>query len=204
MRIRTPHRITLVKPDGTIHEEIPADVHSDLIIVLDVSVPVEDGDRIRHVLPNGLIDSYVVMDRGFMAARGSFKDHYQIKVRKENRPPDSNQLANSNRPPDSDRPLSVVYNLHGANSRINIQSSDSSFNVVNASTDKVFDELRSALQSLANTAERDRLLNALEVLEANQGKPTFTEAYQQFISGAASHMTLISPFIPALTQMLAQ
>jgi len=40
-------------------------------------------------------------------------------------------------------------------------------------------------------------------MEAAKGTSGFTQKYQNFIASAANHMTVLAPFIPALTQMLA-
>lgn len=38
-------------------------------------------------------------------------------------------------------------------------------------------------------------------MEASLNSSSFLSSYQAFINAVASHMTLILPFIPALTQM---
>jgi hypothetical protein len=43
----------------------------------------------------------------------------------------------------------------------------------------------------------------LNELEAAKGSGNFLEKYQGFISAVANHITIVAPFIPALTQMLA-
>ena len=44
----------------------------------------------------------------------------------------------------------------------------------------------------------------LGAIERAGTKQTFTGAYQKLISLAANHMTLLAPFLPALTQILTQ
>jgi hypothetical protein len=39
-------------------------------------------------------------------------------------------------------------------------------------------------------------------LEKAQGTKLFAERYTDFISAAANHMTIIAPFIPALSELL--
>jgi hypothetical protein len=80
---RAPDTVNLVKPNGDRIEDIAANVQPSMIFIWDGSLPIEEGDKITRVLPNGLPESYLVLDRGFYAKRGSFPDHYQIKVRKE-------------------------------------------------------------------------------------------------------------------------
>jgi hypothetical protein len=185
-------RVALVKQDGTRHEDIPANVQPKKIFIDDASVPVEEGDRISRTLPNGLVESYLVLDRGFYEKFGGIPAHYQIEVRKESRPPDPSRAG-----------ATVIYNLHGANSRVNVHSIDSSTNVVDATPDVVFERLRAALrEAVAEETSRQELLKAVAKLEANQGGQGFVGAYKEFITLAAAHMSVLSPFIPALTQML--
>jgi len=51
--------------------------------------------------------------------------------------------------------------------------------------------------------DRRKILDALAALQESHGKPSFTQQYTKFIAMAADYMTLLSPFIPQLTQMLA-
>ena|SRR5688572_7642364 len=97
-----------------------------------------------------------------------------------------------------------VYNLHGPHSRVNIHSHDSSVNISHQITENVFADMRQIIQSnIRDEDERDEILRRLTELEAAKGTSSFTEKYQRFIAGAANHMELLAPFIPALTQMLA-
>jgi hypothetical protein len=89
-------------------------------------------------------------------------------------------------------------------SRVNIHSHDSSVNISHEITENVFADMRQIIQSnIRDEDERDEILRRLAELEAAKGTSSFTEKYQRFIAGAANHMELLAPFIPALTQMLA-
>jgi hypothetical protein len=67
----------------------------------------------------------------------------------------------------------------------------------------VFERLRAALrEAVAEESSRQELLKAVAKLEANHGGKGFVEAYKEFITLAAAHMSVLSPFIAALTQML--
>lgn len=96
-----------------------------------------------------------------------------------------------------------TFNLQGVHSRVNIQSQDSSVNVSHQITENVFADMRQVIQShIQNEDERTQILSDLNELEAAKGTGSFTQKYQSFITLAANHMTLLAPFIPALTQML--
>jgi hypothetical protein len=187
--------VTLVKQDGQRFENIRANVQPKRIFIFDVSLPIEEGDRIIRTLPNGLPESYLVLDRGYHEApqrRGmpGIPPHYQVEVRKESRP----TLG---------APSSAVYNLYGANPRVNIQSHDASLNVVNVSSENLFAELRKVIEeNVPDVQQKADLLGHVDQMEKAKGTPGFTERYKAFVAVIADHFTLIQPFLPALTQLL--
>ena len=96
-----------------------------------------------------------------------------------------------------------IYHVHGHNPRWNVNSVDNSVNVVTVSAIQVFADLRQAIQSgVSEGDEQWDMLARLTELEQAQQSPSFAQRYSDFISAAANHMTLIGPFIPALTELL--
>jgi hypothetical protein len=96
-----------------------------------------------------------------------------------------------------------TYNLHGTHARVNIQSQDSSINISHQVTENVFADMRQVIQThIENEEERTVILNKLSEMEEAKGSPNFTDKYREFISSAANHMSVLAPFIPALSQML--
>lgn len=96
--------------------------------------------------------------------------------------------------------IGVVGNVHGG--RVNVGSTDNSANI-NISADQVFTNIRDTLNtSNLSQHEKGNLLKCVEEMEANVGKPTFTKRYQDFIAAGANHMSLLSPFLPALSSLL--
>ncbi len=97
-----------------------------------------------------------------------------------------------------------TYNLHGTHSRVNIQSHDNSVNISHQSTENVFADMRQVIQNqIQSEVEKTEILKNLEELEAAKGTTNFVQKYQNFIASAANHISLLSPFIPTLTQMLS-
>ena len=188
-------RVTLVKKDGHRFENLPALVQSGLILTYNPEIPIEDGDQFERQLPSGIVDVFTVVDSGFQQRLHGIPPHYQSKVRK-----------NTAESPPSSRPAAapqVVYNLIGPNARVNIQSSDLSTNVVSVESAVLFDTLREAIRksSLDFTVER-QLIQNVSAMQSAVGTKTFGERYKEFIAVAADHMTLVAPFLPALTQLL--
>ncbi|SNZ10642.1 hypothetical protein SAMN05421503_1818 [Terribacillus aidingensis] len=188
-------RVKLNKKSGEIIKDIEALVQSNDIFIEDISLPIEEGDSLIRELKNGLKESYIVIDRGFVTDSFDLDAHYQVEVEKisSREIRQQNQVSNK-----------IVYNLNGANSRVNNNSTDNSLNIVNSSPDELFDKLREQVSQHIEDPEIKRSLRQhISEMEANQDSPNFTVAYTKFINSIASHMTIFSPFIPALTQMLS-
>jgi hypothetical protein len=66
----------------------------------------------------------------------------------------------------------------------------------------VFSEMRTALAQVASDAERALIMERIEELEKAHGTPGFMARYQEFIAAAANHMSIIGPFLPALSSLL--
>lgn len=182
--------ISLIKPDGTVVEGIKANVQPNLIFIHDEQVPLEEGDKIYRKLPNGLVETYVVLDRGYHSQRSVLPGHYQAKVRKEGSIKEQQYQSIIN-----------IYNASGPNSRVNINSTDNSVNI-NSNQSLLFEEIRGALESIKEKEVQERSLLILEELKKTQNTPNYLSNYQSFIATLSNHMTLIAPFIPALTQLM--
>lgn len=183
-------RVTLVKQNGERFDGIRALISGAVIHTDDEKLPVEEGDKIERALPNGLTETYLVLDRGFMAGFRGIPNHYQMKVRKESALP---------RRPSGP----TIYNISGANARVNINSTDLSANVVNVTPDKLFDALRRVIEEqVMEDAKKRTLTRSVEAMQRTNGSSEFVEHYQVFISAVADHLTIFSAFIPALSQML--
>lgn len=180
-------KVTLVKSNGTIFEDIQANVQRNIIFIHDSTLPIEENDKIFRKLPNGLIESYIVIDRGFFSGFGG---HYQIKVKREG---DINETKYQS--------IINFYNASGPNSRININSTDKSENYYN-DIDALFKDLKQVLERLPDKAIQDKSLQILEELKESKNSSSFLTKYKEFVSLLANHMTIIAPFIPSLTQLI--
>lgn len=74
--------ISIVKSDGRIFENVKANVQPKLITIHDETLPLEEDDRIYRSLPNGLIEEYLVLDRGFHQKFYDIPGGYQAKVQR--------------------------------------------------------------------------------------------------------------------------
>lgn len=76
-------KVTLLKKNGSQITDVKAIVQSNEIFIDDGNLPIEEGDKFIRILPNGLSESYLVLDRGFYDAWEGIDAHYQVKVIKE-------------------------------------------------------------------------------------------------------------------------
>jgi len=75
--------LTLRKRDGRVFEKIRACVGGKGgILMEDVRLPIEAGDRLARNLPNGLSEEFIVDDPGFNGGLGDVAAHFQVKVRR--------------------------------------------------------------------------------------------------------------------------
>lgn len=183
--------VVLVKPDGARFEEIKASVSRDQITVFDTSVVFEEGDIVERERPGGIVERYTVLDTGYQKAFYQIPAHYDLQVRKETAIPRSQPGPSHN------------YYLNGPNSRVNSNSIDASVNTVSTTSSPVFVQLREALAGVEDEEQREELLSCVVQMEASQGSTEFMARYQAFVQAAANHMTVVAPFIPALTQLLS-
>ncbi len=163
-------------------------MQSGRIFIEDTTLPVEEGDKLIRALPNGLLETYIVLDRGYFPGLDEISAHYQAKVRKESSPKAEQQAA------------TTIYNLTGANPRVNVHSIDRSFNVVTASPTTLFEAMKRAItDGIQDPHRKTELLRHVDDLEEAKDTPAFLDRYKAV---AADHLTLLAPFLPALAQML--
>lgn len=183
-------KVKLLKRNSTIIENIEAIVQSDLIFIEDATLDIEEGDTIERELPTGKSEYYLVLDRGFHKAMGSFKDHYQVSVKKQS---SIDLIRNEN----------VVNNYNiGTAEKININSTDNSitYNITN-DDEALMETLKMISKDLEN---KDDIIQSIDEMKNSIGKKSFANKYNAFIQNVANHMTIFAPFIPALTQLLTK
>jgi len=88
------------------------------------------------------------------------------------------------------------------NGKVNINSTDNSVNVAIESS-PIFGNLSSAInKSSIEEVQKAQLLAKVEDLKQAEGTGGFLQKYKDFMQSAANHMTVIAPFIPALTSLI--
>src|SRR5438045_613554 len=164
--MRMTSKVSIIKSDGRRLADVPADVQPRMIFFDNGQLPIEEGDRIERELPNGLVETFEIVERGFWPRPGR-RGHYQSKVRK----------LTAGRSPTAET-HSTIYNLTAPNARININSNDSSTNVISLGSPQLFEQLRQQIMTQdAADRERNELISRVEGLEAAVSTPNYVKRY---------------------------
>jgi hypothetical protein len=190
-------RITLVKKDGTVAKEnIAANVDRARIITQDAQLIIEPGDHFLRKLPNGMEEDFIVEDPHYR--KGGSLSHWEITVRRSNMPPSTRQTIVNN----------ISGNtFSGGNIKLSQGLTDLSttYMTTNISENdaKLFTDLANAItQGVSEDKGRADLLKAVQDMREAKQNGTFLASYQKFMTSIADHVTIVSPFLPALAQLL--
>lgn len=185
-------KVTLMKLNGTVVEDINASVQKDKIFIDDGTLLIDEGDILVRILSNGATEKYEVTDRGYYEAFGAFDSHYQCDVRK---------LTSLKATVPSSRKIHNYFNA--PNSRYNENSTDRSINMVVNEDRKLFEELKETLKKQnIEENELNRLLEQVDEMQQSIDKGNFSDKYARFIQRLGDHVTVVAPFLPALSQYL--
>lgn len=96
-----------------------------------------------------------------------------------------------------------TFNISTVSGKVNVNSEDNSTNVSINVEGNIFGEIADAIKS-ADIAdnEKEKLISEVFELEKSVGDDSFIPKYKSFLQTAANHMTILAPFIPALSRFL--
>lgn len=175
--------VDLQKEGKIVESNIKASVQKEKIFINRSDINIEEGDYLIRHLPNGAIEHYLVLDRGFYSGFNNIMPaHYQCKVKKEN----NIDAKTSN---------SSTINNYG---KINMYSVDNSINTIDNNDSVLFENLLNEAKKINN----NEIIKAIQEMEKSKNNSSFKEKYSSFMQLAANHMTLFAPFIPALTNFI--
>ncbi len=164
--------LTIVSPDGTVRGVEKGIIDSKLATISNKNAVILAGDEIRRKLPNGIEETFEVVDPVFYNGMGgAIPAHYQVKIRRK-----GSFLAGTGG--------NFTFNVSGPNARVNIGSHDNSQNF--ASGNNIFVELKDKiLSALPDSEERIRLLALIETgsrLSSSKRRGAGTASPSAFIS----------------------
>ena len=148
--------ISIIKSNGQRYDGLKASVQRDMIYFEDSSILVEPRDLIQRNMSNGGVETFEVIDPGFVESIMDFEAHYQMRVRKMGMPEAEKAVRN------------ITYNISGANARVNNHSVDNSINnaTINPEVPDLIASLRSELSKLGlssqERAEFDEVVDEIE------------------------------------------
>ena len=183
--------LSLVNTGGEVVKSgIKGRITGGKLITFDSTLPIQRGDRFLRRLPSELEEEFIVEDPGYQAAIPGMEAHFQAKIRRSDTPAQSLQT--------------FVNNIQGANTRVNINSTDNSSNVVNQdSRTQVYNDLRGRLVEInADGKTIEAIRNSIDEMEEAHGTASFKEKYLNFMSVAASHVGVFGPLLATLARFL--
>lgn len=188
-------RFQLLNANGEVKvDSLKGSYSKGQIITFDTQTAIVTGDHLLRYLPNNHVEDYIVIDPNFMQGLHTIKPSYQARVRRSDEPEALPQQIIQH----------ITNNLSGPNARVNIGSTDNSTNVVHQSATQVFQDLRVAAEShISDTDQLSQILDAIEAMKETHGTDKFIGKYQAFMEAAAMHVTVLSPFFPALSNLLS-
>lgn len=76
-------KIDIIKQNGKKLCQIDALIGDSTALIEDTTIVIEENDYIVRILPNGLVENYIVTDNGYCGGSGhGIPPHYQVKMKK--------------------------------------------------------------------------------------------------------------------------
>ncbi|MFC5371411.1 hypothetical protein ACFPIF_02530 [Brevundimonas faecalis] len=94
----------------------------------------------------------------------------------------------------------MAGDVSGPNARANMGSTDNSSNNIGDTLTQLSKAIEAGVE---NEADRQAMLETVRDMQRAKGKGAFASSYQKLIATAADHMTVLTPFLPALAKAMA-
>jgi hypothetical protein len=186
--------VKVVLKDGTVYTDVRASVQLEKIFTQRVDIPLTEGSFFVRTLPNGIEETYEVLNTGYSAGMSGratgIPAMFQARVRKITEIPRVVQQSHT-------------YNLHGANSRVNISSEDNSLNISIENPGKLLDDLKElVLKEVKDATKLEEIQASIEEMRNAKNQTTFSKAYGKFLASAADHIGVFQPLVTGLMILL--
>lgn len=93
-------------------------------------------------------------------------------------------------------------NIGQITGKVNINSTDNSINTTIVSSPVFLSLVEAVSKSSIETDQKVQILERINIMKQTEGSSIFLQSYKDFMQNAANHMSIISPFIPALTALI--
>jgi hypothetical protein len=189
-------KISIVKPDGQIFEKIKANVQPTMIFIYDEKIPLEENDKIYRQIPSGLVETYVVLDRGYYSAFHGIPGHYQAKVKKEG------SISN-----DKYKSITNNYYLTGQQSKLNINSTDNSVNEIKNGFDIkrleiLLERLKQTIPENISIEDKTTIDESIDVIQIETAKPQPKKSMLKAALNGLSALKLTTEFAASLATLI--
>jgi hypothetical protein len=195
MIIPTPHKVSLIRQNGEKKDDIPAFVKGDEILIKDMSMQMEEGDKIIWMRPNEIEAKYIIQEIRYVHGISGVPGGVRLFVRKETKIDDL-------------EPSHIGYHQHGNAQQVNIGSPDASLNITSITQIDIFEKLEKVInEQIADADASSKLMSEVEDIKKSRGKIEFLEHYTKFIASAANHATLITAvlqMVPAFYSIMSK
>ncbi len=101
-----------------------------------------------------------------------------------------------------DQPSGTTINVSGDQSRVNINSTDSSSNVIASDHHQIFNDLRETIARQIPEQDQSAIMTAVDAMEAAVGTEHYVDRYKAFMSTVSDHITVLAPLLGGLVSLL--
>ncbi|WP_300915990.1 hypothetical protein [Bacteroides acidifaciens] len=180
--------VTLVKQDGS-RMQIYAEVQTKTAFISDIDTPIEIDDVIERNRGT-VVDRYIVTNilpwDKTLDGNSMLEPQIEVSIA---------PLRKSNTP--GRNSLNIGGNINASTVIVNSGNAAS----ISISSDNNFDDL---IRTLVSASAPPEIIDSVNDLRKNVGKPSFKSKYNDFITSLANHVTVLQaivPFIPWLSNL---
>ena len=187
--------ISIIKSNGQRYDGLKASVQRDKIYFEDSSILVEPRDLIQRNMSNGGVETFEVIDPGFVEAIMDFEANYQMRVRKMGIPEAEKAVRN------------ITYNISGANARVNNHSVDNSINnaTINPEVPSLIAALRSELSKLGlSSQERVEVDEVVDEIESQLSTQAPKKTVIKSLLAALPHVETVAAISASIFGMVSR
>ena len=187
--------ISIIKSNGQRYDGLKASVQRDKIYFEDSSILVEPRDLIQRNMSNGGVETFEVIDPGFVESIMDFEAHYQMRVRKMGIPEAEKAVRN------------ITYNISGANARVNNHSVDNSINnaTISPEVPNLIASLRSELSKLGlSSQERVEFDEVVDEIESQLSTQAPKKTVIKSLLAALPHVETVAAISASIFGMVSR
>ena len=187
--------ISIIKSNGQRYDGLKASVQRDKIYFEDSSILVEPRDLIQRNMSNGGVETFEVIDPGFVESIMDFEAHYQMRVRKMGIPEAEKAVRN------------ITYNISGANARVNNHSVDNSINnaTISPEVPNLIASLRLELSKLGlSSQERVEFDEVVDEIESQLSTQAPKKTVIKSLLAALPHVETVAAISASIFGMVSR